>query len=250
MSDIGNDDPDREPDRELDGELDERLDNLAWHALTGPQAHLAQRSGNGRAARYHHRISPICAVERTDDEGWAGLAEIASPKGYVSLFRDEIGEPPPGWAEIFQEKTAQYVSDALEPPPDIGIEELGPDDVEDMVALTRLTEPGPFSAETYRTGRYFGLRRDGNLVAMAGERMRAEGWGEVSAVCVHPDGQRQGLGEALTLAAARAITDRGDRAMLHVRSDNDPAHRLYIRLGFTVRRQVSVGLYRYSDAAR
>ncbi|MGB5757283.1 MAG: GNAT family N-acetyltransferase, partial [Acidimicrobiales bacterium] len=59
--------------------------------------------------------------------------------------------------------------------------------------------------------------------------------------------QRQGLGEALTLAAAKAITDRGDRAMLHVRGGNDPAHRLYLRLGFEVRRPIAVGVYRLID---
>ncbi|MGI9596827.1 MAG: GNAT family N-acetyltransferase [Acidimicrobiales bacterium] len=220
------------------------LDNMAWHALVGPQRSLAQWSSNGRAVRYQHKISPICAIDQSDDEAWAGLAELASPKGYTSLFRGEPADPAPEWREIFRNEVIQYVADELAPPPDLDIIELGPADPEEMVALTKLTEQGPFSWETHRTGRYFGLRQDGQLVAMAGERMRVDGWGEVSAVCVHPDGQRQGLGEALTLAAAKAITDRGDRAMLHVRDDNHPAHRLYLRLGFEVRRTISVGLFR------
>ncbi len=223
------------------------LDNMAWHALRGRQADLAEWSPDGRAARYQRKVSPICATSATGRDDWDGLAALAGPGGHVSLFRDRIDPPPGPWKELFREEITQYVAGDLAEPADIGITELGPADADDMVALAKLTEPGPFSAQTHRTGRYFGLRRQGRLIAMAGERMRVEGWGEVSAVCVHPDGQRQGLGEALTLAAAKAITDRGDRAMLHVRGGNDPAHRLYLRLGFEVRRPIAVGVYRLID---
>jgi hypothetical protein len=63
-----------------------------------------------------------------------------------------------------------------------------------MLELVRLTEPGPFAARTHRLGRYIGLRRGGKLVAMAGERMRLDGFTEISAVCTHPDARGQGLG--------------------------------------------------------
>ncbi len=238
------DDVERNRGGKPDVEGGRQLDNMAWHALRGPQTDLAEWSANGAAGRYRRKVSPICAVDRCDAEAWDGLAELAGSGGYISLFRDEITPPGPGWKELFREEITQYVAADLAPPPELDIVELGPADSEDMVALTKLTEPGPFSAETHRTGRYFGLRRDGELLAMAGERLRVPGWGEVSAVCVHPEGQRQGLGEALTLAAAQAIIERGDRAMLHVRDGNDPAHRLYQRLGFETRRRISVGVYR------
>jgi predicted GNAT family acetyltransferase len=198
------------------------------------------------AARYRRRIFPVAAVERLDGEGFRSVGELVGPGGIAGFFRRDTSPVvvPPGWAELHVEPVTQYVSDRLAEPPDLGYVELGEDDVDEMVALTKLTEPGPFSTETYRTGRYIGLRRNGKLIAMAGERMRVEGWGEVSAVCVHPDGQRQGLGEAVTLAAAEAIIGRGDRAMLHVRSGNDPAHRLYQRLGFAERAIVTVSVYR------
>lgn len=228
-------------------DADRMLDNMAWHALTGAQAHLATVSTNGLAARYRHRVGLIYGVDELEPEAWAGLAELAGPGGVMSLFRDRLGPAPDGWTEMLNSKTAQYLAGELDDPPDIGIEELGPEDAKDMLALARLTEPGPFGPETHLHGRYFGLRRDGALVAMAGERMRVDGWGEVSAVCVHPGSQNEGLGAALTLAAAKAITDRGDRAMLHVAEANDPAHRLYLRLGFEVRRHVAVGVYRFGD---
>lgn len=220
------------------------LDNMAWAALRGPQADLAEVAPNQGAARYLRRVSPIAAVETTDDAGWAGLAALTRPGGYIGLFRRTIDDPPGGWTEVYRGPVVQYVAGDLDDAPEIGMTELTAHDAEDMLALAKLTEPGPFSIETYRTGRYFGLRESGLLIAMAGERMRIDGWGEVSAVCVHPDARRRGLGEAATLRAAAAITARGDRPMLHVAHDNDPAHRLYQRLGFEARVDLDVAIFK------
>ena len=229
------------------------LDNLAWHALNGPQLSLADHSSNGAAVRYRRKVSPICATEQTGQEAWEGLGELTRPGGYVSLFRDKVSTPPSGWAELFREEVSQYIATELADTPALAdgldLVRLGEPDAEEMLALAKLTEPGPFSINTYMTGDYFGVRRDGRLLAMAGQRMRATGWGEVSAVCVHPDGVRQGLGGAMTLAAAKAITDRGDQAVLHVRDGNDPAHALYLSLGFEVRRMITVGIFRKDEAS-
>jgi ribosomal protein S18 acetylase RimI-like enzyme len=236
---------------------DRVLDNMAWHALTGPQADLAgpgparspTSAGRGVAARrYRREVAPFCAVDRLDATGWADLAELVGPGRAAVLFRAEVPDPPDGWSEVFRGVTVQYVARRLaRPDPALAsqITELGPDDSDDMVALTSATEPGPFSAETWRTGRYFGLRRDGRLVAMAGERLRVDGWGEVSAVCVDASARGLGLGAALTLAAAGAIAERGDRPMLHVAEANHPAHALYLRLGFEVRREVVATAHRW-----
>ena len=78
-----------------------------------------------------------------------------------------------------------------------------------MVRLAAETEPGPFGPNSHLTGRWFGIRRDGRLVAMAGERMRVEGFGEVSGVCVDPAVRGEGLGAVVTLAAAHGIRERG-----------------------------------------
>lgn len=228
------------------------LDNMAWWALTGPQAGLAEADRTGPVRRFRRPIAPFSAVEHLDDDGWWALADLVGPGGVAILFRAEIPDPPAGWTTAFQGRTIQYVAETLDPiDPAIADElvELGPDDSADMVDLTARTEPGPFSAETWRTGRYFGLRRGGRLVAMAGERLRTDGWGEVSAVCVDGSVRGQGLGAAMTLAAAGAIAERGDRAMLHVAEDNHPAHALYRRIGFAVRREVATAGLRFTGDA-
>jgi predicted GNAT family acetyltransferase len=110
--------------------------------------------------------------------------------------------------------------------------ELTSADAHEMVAITDLTEPGPFLRRTIEIGGYVGLRRDGQLVAMAGQHLRCDGFGEVSAVCTHPSAQRLGLGAYATLKVAEAIRARGGEAVLHVRETNETAHRLHQRIGF------------------
>ena len=103
-----------------------------------------------------------------------------------------------------------------------------------MLALTALTVPGPFFAETYRQGGYIGMYEAGQLIAMAGQRMRLPGFTEVSAVCTHPDYQGRGLGRALMEAVIAPILAQGEAAFLHCYPDN-PAVRLYEALGFRYR---------------
>ncbi|MDE0661422.1 MAG: GNAT family N-acetyltransferase [Gammaproteobacteria bacterium] len=55
--------------------------------------------------------------------------------------------------------------------------------------------------------------------------------GVIEEVAVHPAHRRRGLGEALTLAA---IASLGDRTITLVVMDDNPARRLYERLGFAV----------------
>ena len=223
------------------------LDDVAWHALTGPQADLATTSDDGLARRYRDEIAPFCGVEHLDDRGWAALAGLVGPDGVAVFLRGAVEPAPTGWHELLREPATQYVAGTLgRAPLEAGREvvELTASDSPDMVALAAATEPGPFGPTSHLTGRWFGVRREGRLVAMAGERMRVEGYGEVSGVCVDPSVRGEGLGAVVTLAAAHGIQERGDRAMLHVRDGNDSAHRLYRRVGFEERRTVAVVVLR------
>jgi predicted GNAT family acetyltransferase len=79
------------------------------------------------------------------------------------------------------------------------IVELGDTDAPEMVALAQLTEPGPFLPRTHTMGHFIGIRIDGRLAAMAGERMRFPGFTEVSGVCTHPDFRGWGLAKTGSL---------------------------------------------------
>ena len=109
---------------------------------------------------------------------------------------------------------------------------LGAAHVEQMVELATLTKPGPFGPRNLELGRYLGCFEQGRLVAMAGERMQAGNWREVSAICTHPDWQGRGLARKLVQRIVATQLRRGERPFLHVMSSNAGAVHLYKQLGF------------------
>jgi len=106
--------------------------------------------------------------------------------------------------------------------------------------LTKLTEPGPFALRTHELGTFLGIRIDGQLVAMAGERMKPANYTEITAVCVRPAYRGRGYAQILLGAVARQILGRGEIPFLHVFSDNDSAIALYRRQGMEIRRRLCV----------
>lgn len=128
---------------------------------------------------------------------------------------------------------------------DTDVEQLTYADVPEILALTALTKPGPFLDRTIELGNYYGLRAEGQLVAMAGERMRAPGWTEISAICTAPEHRGTGLSVRLIRTLVHQINQRGEQVFLHAVETN-PAIGLYESLGFVVRR----GLVATSIAVR
>ncbi len=119
---------------------------------------------------------------------------------------------------------------------------LGSADVPEMLELVRLTEPGPFFQRTIELGRYIGIRHDGALVAMAGERLRFDGWTEISAVCTVPTYRGQGLASRLVSTLVADIQRRRECVFLHALTSNTSAIRLYEELGFCVRRNRTISV--------
>jgi predicted GNAT family acetyltransferase len=117
-------------------------------------------------------------------------------------------------------------------------------DVPEMLGLIARAQPGPFLSRTIELGTYLGVRREGALVAMAGERMRTPGWTEISAVCTDEAYRGQGLASRLVNLLAAGIHGRGDKPFLHVAATNTDAVRLYESLGFTHRARLTFAVAR------
>jgi predicted GNAT family acetyltransferase len=113
---------------------------------------------------------------------------------------------------------------------------LGPADVPETLDLAERTQPGPFGPRTHELGQYIGIRVDGALAAMAGERMRLDGYVEISAVCVSPEHRGRGYAALLVSWLIHKLRDEGVTPFLHVFTDNVSAIALYERLGFTTRK--------------
>jgi ribosomal protein S18 acetylase RimI-like enzyme len=228
------------------------LDNPAWASLTGPHARFAE--GTGLALRYPADVSPFMAVPPIPNsapipgEVWEAVAELAGPGQVVGLSGapESFEKLPDGWEFAMRGEGVQLIAtDAFDTDVDPGIEisELGAADVPDMLALVARTQPGPFLPRTYELGTYLGIRREGALIAMAGERLHPPGWTEISAVCTDAQFRGQGLATTLVRAIGRGIRERGETPMMHASAGNTNAIRLYESMGFTLRRRTAfVGL--------
>ncbi len=186
----------------------------------------------------HPDYGPFAAAASYSAHDLAGLSHLSDGTEGLALVEPE-GAPLPeaievlGQAPCWQMQLQTLTADAR-PPPEIL--PLGDADAADMLALATLTRPGPFAARTHRLGRFLGVRRDGQLIAMAGERMQPEGFTEVSGVCALPEARGKGLAGALMRAVIANILMRGEVPILHAYADNQGAIELYQRLGFTYRR--------------
>jgi predicted GNAT family acetyltransferase len=158
----------------------------------------------------------------------------ADPGAGVTLSGPTV-EPPDGWEVVMRFPLLQFVDDGIAAAPDEEAARLGQADVPEMLALAERTKPGPFLRRTIEMGTYLGIRRNGRLVAMAGERLHPPGWTEISGVCTDPGWRGQGLGTRLLLAIAAGIRERGETPFLHVLTSNTNAIRLYESLGFRLR---------------
>lgn len=214
------------------------LDRPAWASLTTHQAHMAV--GGALARRYADDINLFaCARDDSDDDAHA-LASLIPPDRPVYVLQVPNVRVPPGCVELVGRPGVQMIATRPQRPDDAGDTwiDLGDDDAPDMLELARLTQPGPFLARTHTMGRFIGVRVDGRLAAMAGERMRMPGYTEISAVCTHPDFRGRGLARALSSAVAARIEARGERPFLHAWADNHAAIALYETLGFVLRADV------------
>jgi predicted GNAT family acetyltransferase len=208
------------------------FNNSWWITLT--QMHQQFSLGGDLARRYLSDISPFAAIREVSSEAFEALEVISEPDDVLVLMHDRPLELPKHWITLVRDELITMVLEKSLPALDseFEIQRLGQDDVTDILALTELTHPGPFRKDTIQLGRYFGIRIDGKLVAMAGERGRLPGYTEVSAVCTHPDFQGRGFAKALVLHVCQGILKQGDTPMLRLLSTNERAFRVYKNLGF------------------
>lgn len=207
------------------------LDNITWHALFGPHAKFA--TGTDDARRYAPGFSPILGFSDPQRPNFAALTDYCEA-GEHFYCDGWTGSAPDGWgidAETTMFKMLwEGAIPAIDEAPDAV--RLGPQHVEQAVALAALTKPGPFGPRTIELGEYFGCFEGPRLVAMAGERMCTADLREISGVCTHPDFQGRGLARKLMVKLIRRQLQRNETPFLHVMRDNTSAHGLYARMGF------------------
>lgn len=215
------------------------LDRPVWDSLATRHAGFAL--GGDRARRFAPDIGPLAGARDDSPESLAALAELVPADGTLLLLQADPIALPPSLVATATAPGVQMILDRLaDVPPDPRIVPLTPDDAPAMLALATLTRPGPFAARTHLLGDFVGIKHDGVLVAMAGERMKHAGHAEVSGVCTHPDARGRGHARSLSAHVARTIAHRGEVPYLHAYATNTPAIQLYESLGFRLRSAMHV----------
>jgi predicted GNAT family acetyltransferase len=216
------------------------LDRPVWAALS--TRHLALSVGGALARRYAADVNLFASACDDTPAALAALTALVRPGERVYLLQVPDIIVPAGLLAIKAAKGVQMVATRRMPAAmvDDEVVELTDADAPEMLALAKLTEPGPFLPRTHTMGAFRGIRVDGRLAAMAGERFRFPGHTEVSGVCTHPDFRGRGLARRLSAAVAARIESRGEQPFLHAWSSNRPAISLYESLGFEIRAEVDV----------
>lgn len=214
------------------------LDRPIWNALSTRHAALAQ--GDHRAKRYAPSIHPFACSRDERPDSLQGLTELAAPGETLFFLQADEFVLPPGFTVKMAAFGVQMIAERHMPViDDVRIEKLGEADAADMLELATLTKPGPFTMKAQALGDFWGIRQEGRLIAMAGERLKQEGLTEISGVCTHPDHQRKGLGRLMTLFVAGIIYAKDEQPYLHTYATNAIAIGLYESIGFKLRTRMN-----------
>jgi predicted GNAT family acetyltransferase len=224
------------------------LDNPVWNALSTTHASFAE--GDSLAKRYPPDVAPFAATHDQSPESYRSLARLLGPEGTAAIPLAAMPILPTGWSVVRGIESTQMVWTRKTPPPvEHRFEELNISHVDEMLALVELTKPGPFFKRTPELGSYLGIREDGKLAAMAGERLKAYGYTEISAVCTHPDYRGRGYASSLVSILIQRIKERNDIPFLHVRQENVDAIRVYEKLGFKTMRRINIVVVKNEQSA-
>lgn len=221
--------------------MSDALDRPIWNALTSRHAALAE--GDGLAKRYRPSIHPFACGRDESPESLAALGAIAAPGETLIFLQADAFVPPPGFKVAVTAFGVQMLAGrALPAVEDDRIRKLDESDAAEMLELATLTKPGPFTLKAQALGDFWGVKENGRLIAMAGERLKLDGMSEVSGVCTHPDFRGRGLGRVLTLHVAATISARGEQPFLHTYAENAGAIALYEKIGFKLRTRMNVAV--------
>ena len=228
------------------------LDNPIWSALNTEHSRFAV--GNGQAARYLPEIGPLSAPCHPSPAGYDALRALAAPGEPLVVFLTSPASPQPGWSLLRSEPLDQMILEPIRPQllpplpaqlnPSLTLRRLAAADVPAMRELAALTEPGPFRERTVELGCFWGIFEGETLLSMTGQRLHLPQFTEVSAVCTHPSARGRGLARILVDVSMQAILLQGRTPFLHVLPGNEGAIRVYRSLGFVLRRDLHLGVFR------
>ena len=215
---------------------DAKLDNPVWYSLV--ESHRAFSLNYNFLKCYHPDYCSFGGFEANNDIS-KSLVDYAQKTSSFFI----VGEKPtlPNALEIKKELIClqMTINDKINLPVTEEIIALNNDHAADLFDLVNLVQPGYFKTKTASLGDYFGIYKDRELVAVAGERMKMNHYTEVSAIVTHPLYTGQGYAKQLITHTVNNIFNQNKIPYLHVVENNTNAISLYENLGFVTRRKIS-----------
>lgn len=213
------------------------LNNPFWNALISGSSNLS--NGNDVVKYFAKDISPFVGLKENSIQNLQLLHDVVSHDPIVFMTTQKMRFPIE-WKVLQCIEGFQMIYSKPELFEEVKMEivPLEKKDVPQMLALTKLTNPGPFAEKTIKFGHYLGIFDQEKLVAMAGQRLHVFEYAEISAVCTHPDYLGKGYAKQLLKHQINRIKAASEVPFLHVRSDNKRAIQVYQSLGFQTRTQV------------
>jgi ribosomal protein S18 acetylase RimI-like enzyme len=214
-----------------------KLDNPVWYSLT--ETHQRFSINYDHIKFYHPDYCPF--------GGFINSNYILEKIGAYANLTDNfyiVGEKPNTNGSIILNKNLICNQMLLETPIDKEIHEYIIEIItayqqQELFELVNKIQPGYFRKNTSVLGRYYGIYKNGQLVAAAGERMKMNAYTEVSAVVTHPEYTGKGYASELIVHTTRKIFSENKIPYLHVAETNMNAIKLYEKLGFRTRRKIS-----------
>lgn len=218
------------------------LDNPIWNALLSGNKHLS--GGNDTVKYFAADTAPFVGLKEITAANFDNLYHQLPFNRLMVVFTPEEIAVPGQFEVVNHLDVFQMVYDGITTPAAIS-QELVPLEekhIPEMLALTKLTNPGPFLQRTIDFSNYEGIFSGGKLVAMTGQRFKPFQYTEISAVCTHPEHGGKGYARQLISSQIAKILAKSDIPFLHVKTDNINAIKLYESLGLVTRRQLAINM--------
>jgi ribosomal protein S18 acetylase RimI-like enzyme len=216
---------------------EQKLDNPVWYSLAETHKKLATVYNNTNF--YHPEYSAFGAFDELPDNG-ESLVAYAKLVPSFFIFGEKPGVPDSLKLKAELLCLQMIIRHKIVIPYTEEIVKLGGNHREELLGLVTIVYPEYFKSKTADLGNYYGIFKDDQLVAITGERLQMDAFTEVSAVITHPEHTGKGYAKQLVAFTANAIFEQNKTPFLHVAKTNISAVKLYQKLGFETRREISI----------